>query len=195
MKKGEKKRGIRKYFTEALKYVSKSRNYIYAIVVLFVISAFVGFAFPEKFTFFDEILKKIIEKTEGLGWLDLIVFIFKNNLQSAFWGIASGAVFGIFPILSGAINGTVLGYVMNLVFAKNGIGEFWRILPHGIFELPAIFIALGLGVRLGMFVFAKEKMKELKRRAYNSLLVLVFIILPLLVIAAIIEGTLIILYK
>ena len=35
--------------------------------------------------------------------------------------------------------------------------DLFRLLPHGIFELPAIFISLGLGLRFGMFIFQKEK--------------------------------------
>ncbi|MEI6731787.1 MAG: stage II sporulation protein M, partial [archaeon] len=73
--------------------------------------------------------------------------------------------------------------------------SFWKIVPHGIFELPAIFVSLGLGIKLGAFVFGPERKKEFVRRALASLKVFVYVVLPLLIIAAIIEGMLIFLYK
>ena len=73
--------------------------------------------------------------------------------------------------------------------------SLWKILPHGIFELPAVFIALGIGIKLGMFIFQKKKLESLKNYSINSLRVFLLIILPLLVIAGIIEGTLIFLLK
>jgi stage II sporulation protein M len=70
-----------------------------------------------------------------------------------------------------------------------------NLLPHGIFELPAIFISFGMGLKFGTFLFYKEKMKKFAEFFSNSLRVFVFVILPLLVIAAIIEGSLIFLLK
>ena len=106
-----------------------------------------------------------------------------------------GVFFGIYPIIGIIGNGVVLGYVFSLVIAEEGIVSLWKILPHGIFELPAIFIALGLGLKLGGFVFADKgkKFKELKKRFYQSVNAFLMVILPLLVLAAIIEGILIVL--
>jgi len=64
-------------------------------------------------------------------------------------------------------------------------------LPHGIFELPAIIISFALGIKLGSFVFAKEPWAELRRFVINCIRIFFFIVIPLLVIAAIIEGILI----
>jgi stage II sporulation protein M len=89
------------------------------------------------------------------------------------------------------INGAVLGYVFSRVYVLYGASDFWRILPHGIFELPAIFIALGLGVKLGFFIFSGNIKQEFLRRFYYSFLVFLFVVVPLLIIAAIIEGLLI----
>ena len=71
----------------------------------------------------------------------------------------------------------------------------WRIFPHGIFELPAVFISLGLGLKLGTFIFQRNKLKAFAEFFWNSLRVFLFIVLPLLIIAAIIEGSLIFLLE
>jgi stage II sporulation protein M len=85
----------------------------------------------------------------------------------------------------------VVGYVYSKAASVGGYGIIWQLLPHGIFELPAIFISLGLGVKLGMFVFEKDKKKAFIERLRKSFFVFLTIVLPLLVIAAIIEGLLI----
>jgi stage II sporulation protein M len=70
-----------------------------------------------------------------------------------------------------------------------------KLLPHGIFELPAIILALAFGLRTGMFIFSKKPELEFRYRIKNALRVFVFVIVPLLVIAAIIETSLIFLIK
>ncbi|MAG28003.1 hypothetical protein CMI47_20955 [Candidatus Pacearchaeota archaeon] len=186
---------ISKYYKEAWEYVKESQKYIYFVILLFVLFGVLGAVFSEQLTFIDEILKELLEKTEGLSTMGLVSFIFFNNIQSAFMGLLIGVVFGIFPVLVAITNGVVLGYVLQRTAEVAGVLQFWRLLPHGIFELPAIFISLGLGIKLGMFVFAKKKLEELKKRVYNSLMVFFLIVLPLLIVAAIIEGLLIGLFK
>jgi uncharacterized membrane protein SpoIIM required for sporulation len=64
--------------------------------------------------------------------------------------------------------------------------------PHGIFEFPAIVISLGFGLRLGMFVFSKNVKEEFFKRSEQGIKVFIFLVLPLLFIAALIEAALII---
>ena len=78
-----------------------------------------------------------------------------------------------------------------LAINLEGGASLLKLLPHGIFELPAIFIALGIGLKLGTFPFQKEPEKSLKRFLGNSIRVFLLIVLPLLLIAGIIEGLLI----
>jgi len=183
------------YFFDSLSYLKESINYVYFIFSLFIVSGLVGFFFSGSFSFIEGFLRELIQRVEGMGAFDLVAFIFYNNATSALYGLFLGIFLGIFPLVNAITNGIVLGYVMESVWEISGFSDFWRILPHGIFELPAIFIALGLGVKLGFFVFAKNKRAELNKRLFNSLLVFVFIVIPLLVIAAIIEGLFIAFYN
>ena len=139
----------------------------------------------------NDMIRELLLKTEGKGALGLMWFIFSNNISSAFFAIFLGFFIGLFPIINSLINGLVLGYVLALTWQASGILSFWRLLPHGIFELPAIFISIGLGIKFGTFIFAKQKKEEFIYRFYNSLKVFFMVVLPLLVIAAIIEGLLI----
>ncbi|MEW6213944.1 MAG: stage II sporulation protein M [Nitrospirota bacterium] len=59
----------------------------------------------------------------------------------------------------------------------------WTLIPHGIFELPAIFVAWGLGIWRGVWMFRKDKDQTFKERANKAYRVFFAFILPLLIIA------------
>ncbi|MBC8434888.1 stage II sporulation protein M [archaeon] len=131
---------------------------------------------------------------EGKNLPETISLIFINNFRTGLSSILLGIIFGILPLISAIFNGYVVGFVINLVVAEEGFLVLWRLLPHGIFEIPAVLISMGLGLRIGLGLFKKNSKKLLKRNFNESLKVFFVIVLPLLIIAAIIEGTLIFLF-
>jgi stage II sporulation protein M len=187
------KLSLKKQLNEAKKYVKESREQIYVIIALFFVSAVLGYVFSERLGFIEELLRQIISQIEGLNGVEITAFILQNNIKSAFFGMLFGFFFGIFPIFNAVGNGLVLGYVSNLVVAEAGFLSLWALIPHGIFELAGVFIALGMGLKLGGFLFVKKgkRFGELKRRLYEGFNAFLLIVIPLLVIAAIIEGILI----
>jgi stage II sporulation protein M len=187
-RKKEKGKGL---YIESWEYVIESRNYVYAAAVLFFVSSLIGYVFWQDFVFIDKLLENLVSQIEGLNARGLILFIFQNNLQSAFLAFIFGLALGIFPIFNAITNGVVLGYVVSRVSETAGFNILLNLLPHGIFELPAIFIALGLGMKWGMFVLSKEKLREFKRRFLKGAIVFLTIVIPLLMIGAVIEGLLI----
>ncbi len=178
-------------YRTARNYLYESRIYFFSIFALFIVSAIIGFIFSSYFSFLDTFLRELVAQTTNLNGGQLISFIFLNNLESSFIGLFFGIIFGIIPVFVTLINGTIVGYVLARSWENSGITEFWRLFPHGIFELPAVFISLGLGVKLGGFVFTRNRQTTLLRRFYNSAVVFVLIVLPLLAIASVIEGVLI----
>lgn len=180
-------------YRRSWKYVVESRNFIFIIIGIFLVFSLIGFFIrpPEEIeAWIIDTIRELIEKTQGMSGIELIQFIFFNNLLSSFSGIALGIFLGTMPVFSAIVNGYILGYVASASVKTAGAGILWRLFPHGIFELPAVFISFGLGLRLGIFIFQKKKM-SFKYHIINSLKVFLLIVVPLLVIAAIIEGTLI----
>ncbi len=185
-------------YKNSWKYVKESRTFIYFIAGIFLIFLLIGFFVPAPEVLYDRIMsyiRELLTKTENMSQLELIWFIISNNLVSTFFGIVFGVALGIFPVFNSVTNGYMLGFVSSISVENGGFLTLWKILPHGIFELPAVFISLGLGARLGTFVFQKEKAKSFKNYLINSLRVFLLIILPLLIIAGIIEGILMMLIK
>jgi len=197
MKKTKKgKFDIFEEYKKSLDYIKKSKNFIFAIIGIFFLFVLVGFFIPPPEIIYNEIIKfmqQLIETTKGMSASELIGFIISNNTKSTFFGVLLGTFFGIFPIISAIANGYMLGFVSAASVHSEGIFSLWKLLPHGIFELPAVFISLGLGLKLGTFIFQRDKIKNLKEYTINSFKVFFLVIIPLLVIAGIIEGTLMVL--
>ncbi|MCX6749337.1 MAG: stage II sporulation protein M [Candidatus Pacearchaeota archaeon] len=193
-KQNKKSSFFKRGFQESWNYIKESRNFIYSIIFIFLLFALIGFFLPAPAILEQKILEfieELLKETQGMSSSELISFIFFNNLQSSFLGMIFGIFLGIFSVLTTLANGYVIGFVAAKTVESSGISVLWRLLPHGIFELPALFISLGLGLKLGSFVFRKKKLETLKQYLKESAKVFLFIIIPLLIIAAIIEGSLI----
>jgi len=185
---------LKKAYKDSWQYIKESKGFIYFIVGIFFIFMLIGFFVPasEEITkIILDFIKKLLEQTSGMSQSELIGFIFLNNLQSSFFGLIFGIVLGIFPVFVAILNGYVLGFVGAMSVKAGGNLVLLKLLPHGVFELPAIFISLGLGLKMGSFIFRKEKGEFFRNCFWNSLRVFLFVVIPLLIIAAIIEGSLI----
>jgi stage II sporulation protein M len=197
----KRKRGIKKRtnffkrtYSEIWNYLRESKIFILITIFLFLVFVLIGFVVPipsELQGIILEYISNLLEQTQEMSFLELIVFIFLNNLKSAFFGMIFGMFFGIFPVIATLINGYFLGYVSCISVKTQGALSLLNLLPHGIFELTAIFIALGLGLKFGTAIFRKNSDKSFTNFFINSMKVFIFVVLPLLIIAAIIEGCLI----
>ncbi len=199
-----KKRAKKKNFSlvqeyrNSWRYVKESKTFIYFITGIFLIFLLIGFFIPAPEILYDTIMnyiRELLGRTENMSQLELIWFIISNNVTTTFLGIVFGVALGIFPVFNTVTNGYMLGFVSSISVDNGGFLSLWKVLPHGIFELPAVFIALGLGAKLGTFLFQKDKIGSFKEYLINSLKVFLLIIIPLLIIAGIIEGTLMVLIK
>lgn len=188
----KKNKSLKKFYSERLKFLKESKRYIFSISLVFLFFALVGYFFP---VFFEdkimELIKQLLEKFIGLNLEQTILMIFLNNLQASFFSMVFGIAFGILPLFSAVVNGYLVGFVAEKAVAEGGILVLWRLFPHGIFELPAVLISMGLGLKIGFEVFKKKAEKSLKRNLIESWKLFYSVVLPLLVIAAIIEGTLV----
>jgi len=193
-RKKRKRNFLKNNYIKSWEYIKESKNFIYATIIIFLFFVLIGFFIPAPDIVEEQILnfiKELIEKTSGMSKEELIKFIFLNNLQSSFLGMILGTFLGVFPIIMAITNGYLLGFVASMSVESGGGLILLKLLPHGIFELPAIFISFGLGLKLGTFIFQKKKLESFKKYFWNSLRVFLFIIIPLLIIAGIIEGSLI----
>lgn len=181
-------------YKKSWKYIKESKKFIYLSIGIFSFFLFIGYFIPAPEFISKEIMKffrEIIEQIQDMSQYEIIEFIISNNVRGSFLIILFGVLFGLFPIISTISNGYLLGFSALLAVKSGGILAIWNIFPYGIFELPAIFISLGIGIKLGTFIFQKKKLDSFVNYLINSLRIFLLIIVPLLIIAGIIEGTLI----
>ncbi|WP_134684459.1 stage II sporulation protein M [Brevibacillus migulae] len=117
--------------------------------------------------------------------------IMVNNMQVAMLAFVSGITFGLFTLYLLLYNGLIIGALAALFLHAGKTYEFWAyILPHGIIELTAIFIAGGAGLYMGyrMLVPGRFSRKHQLLQAAKESAQLLLGTLPLFVIAGVIEG-------
>ena len=181
-KRGKKKFDLKDQYQQSWEYIKESRNFIYVILVIFLLFIFIGAFIPapeflEKQIF--EFIEELLRKTAGMSQGELISFIFLNNIQSSFFGMILGIIFGIFSMITSILNGYLLGFVSSRAAYEEGIFVLWRLLPHGIFELPALLLSTGLGLKLG-FPFIHRYFKYYWKRKNMFALLGVFFLIPII---------------
>ncbi|MGH1393702.1 MAG: stage II sporulation protein M [Trichormus sp.] len=114
-----------------------------------------------------------------------------NNIKVSFAAVAGGITAGALTTYIMVFNGLLIGAIATLVGQNNLAYPFWAfVFPHGALELPAIFFAGGAGLLLAKAILFPGKYRRgdaLKFYAGQAVQ-LVFGIVPMLIIAGIIEG-------
>ncbi|HNZ88034.1 MAG TPA: stage II sporulation protein M [Methanofastidiosum sp.] len=147
---------------------------------------------PEIIDSFVDQFKEMFGPISELSPFQLFLTIFYVNTRTSFLIMMLGALLGIFPFISLWLNGTILGILFGKYIAEGGnyLGFMMGILPHGIIEIPAIIIAASQGFRLGKEVVSPptglNRSEAIKLNITKGIKLFV-LILPLLLIAAVIE--------
>ena len=164
-----------------------------AFLVLVVLSYIAGRLFPEIpatiLTYFNEVVADsgIVRDDGSFSALAL----FGNNLRAMVLSTLYGFIpFLYLPALSMGVNAILLGMVASSV---NGQWLLLAagILPHGIFELPALCLSLAAGLCLCQNInryIRKNEKGIMKPLLLNILRVTGLVVIPLLVFAAIMES-------
>jgi uncharacterized membrane protein SpoIIM required for sporulation len=165
-------------------------GFLYGLGATLLDSAFVPLVVP------PDLIRKV---EEGKVWFDSILSvsplassrIMTNNISVSFLAFAFGMTFGLGTLYLMVFNGLMLGALAGLCHTHNLDIPFWSfVLPHGVIELTAIFMAGGAGFLLATALFApgdlprKEALIGRARQAGRLALGCV----PLLVVAGLVEG-------
>lgn len=166
--------------------LSEARAYIFLSLFLFLAGAVIGFYWPARFEGLLAAIEQLATRLQESSTPGIIATIFLQNASSAFLAIWLGLILGLLPLVGAVTNGILLGMI--LAVTGGGLPAVLSLIPHGIFELPAIFIAWGVGIWRGMWLFQPERKTAYKDRARKAYFIFLTLILPLLIIAAVIEG-------
>jgi uncharacterized membrane protein SpoIIM required for sporulation len=132
-------------------------------------------------------------------WTDSVVSIapaassgiMTNNITVSFFAFIYGLTGGIFTVLLLVFNGVLLGAVGTACWLGDMSLPLWSfVAPHGVLELPAIFIAGGAGLRLAqglLFPGLLSRQDSLAKAGGEGVRLLMGTV-PILVVAGLIEG-------
>ncbi|NJK40998.1 MAG: stage II sporulation protein M [Acaryochloridaceae cyanobacterium SU_2_1] len=145
----------------------------------------------------SEIINLVQEK--GELWMGSIVgveplassAIMRNNISVTFSTFAGGALAGLPTLYILWNNGIHIGAIATLVGQNKLAYPFWAfVMPHGALELPAIFLAGGAGLLVARgIVFPGRYQRLVSLKIYaGKAIQLMFGVVPMLVIAGVIEG-------
>jgi uncharacterized membrane protein SpoIIM required for sporulation len=134
-----------------------------------------------------ELWTKSIVGTEPLASSSIT----QNNISVTFSAFAGGMLAGLGTAYIMGFNGLLIGTVATLVSQNNLAYPFWAfVLPHGSLELPAIFLSGGAGLCLaqGLVFPGQYKRLDALKISGGKAIQLMFGVVPMLVLAGMIEG-------
>jgi len=135
----------------------------------------------------SEWLEKVLQRKPGFARLFLLIFCF--NATSLFASFVSGFA-GILPFLFAFWTGLNVAVITFTVAGRLGLATVF-LNPVALFELPAAWIALAVGMTLGLEVVSPMLGVRLAALFGRLVGVYLFVVLPLLLVAGLIEAAMI----
>jgi uncharacterized membrane protein SpoIIM required for sporulation len=117
--------------------------------------------------------------------------IMTNNISVCFVTFAGGILAGLFTVFEMLMNGFMMGVIGVACFEANMSNPLWSfVAPHGVLELPAIFISGGAGLLLarGLLFPGLLPRRDSLSQAGSKSARLMFGIIPTLIVAGTIEA-------
>lgn len=123
-----------------------------------------------------------------------VFMLILNNIRASFVSVALGIIpFLFLPLFSLLLNAAIIGALFAIISIGGGsfVTVFAGLIPHGIFEIPALIIAMSLGIYL-----CKELVMKFMEKRKNERIGTVFkdiarfficTVIPLMLIAGFIE--------
>ena len=176
--------------------------YSLAATALFLLGGFVGLFLSaidpgfERFILSGEMMDTIERRemwTHGILAMKPLASsaIMTNNIAVALGAGATGMLAGIGPVYMMLFNGLMIGVVGSACFRTGMSVALWSfVAPHGVLELPAIFIAGGAGLLLGrgiLFPGVLPRRDSIAEAGGDAVRLLLGVV-PLLVVAGLVEG-------
>ena len=178
----------RAYLHRLLPYISASLTLFAAGMVLGLV---VIYRIPGMADRFADTLANFIQMFSAMPPWKLTAAIFVNNAVKTLVAILLGTVLGFVPGIFLLANGMALGVALSLSIQARGVWlSLVAILPHGVLELPAVFLGTSIGLMLGV-----QTIKRLRRQLEppsrselaSALRFYCTVIVPLLLLAALVE--------
>lgn len=200
---------VRHFYSYEFPHVfRKNLQYIFTAFMIFIIAAlYSGMVVVRDPGVADTIVPSSVSAIESISerhigtkdWMPrearpiISAEIIGNNIRVSVFAFVSGIIFCIPTLYIVFQNGLFLGVIGGAIVTKGphiALGFYSFVAPHGVFELPAIFIAAGAGLLLGWKLLCPGiySRKDAMRLAGRDAFVLVVGVASMLLIAGLIEA-------
>ncbi len=181
---------LTRYLWEALETVIDAKYCILVASLVYCAAVAIGWRYAGFFSWLQTPIVEFTAQFSDLEALGFIIKIFSNNAVAVYITMCLVSIFGLLPLLSATLNGVVVGWVIAQASVSLNIGDVnpLALVPHGIFEWPAMMMGWGVGIWKGLgyrWAPIREGYGARFKRVNKSFFVLV---IPLLIAAAIVEG-------
>jgi stage II sporulation protein M len=172
------------------------KPYILILAIIFSAAFLAGMLAPSSTKEgLTNVFQDVVGNYRGLAGGKLFFTLLLHNVMATIFVLISGVIVGIIPTFAIGANGFLLGVVYRQAAEVVGYSKAaLKVLPHGVFELPALLIAASYGLWLGVTVVRRIRGKESTllridiEHAFRRYFAIVF---PLLIVAAGVETALI----
>jgi stage II sporulation protein M len=179
----------------------KQVSYVRGLAPLFVLclfgfgfSMFAGYYLGESISF--DLFESIMEGFPDVADFDFLQILFTlvyHNVTASLLWMVLGVLGGLPSLFFAVFNGFVAGYISYVAALSIGVGGVVAtLLPHGVFELPAVLLSSAAGLGLGYALINRLRGRgSLRAEFVKALRLFITKVFPLFVIAGTIESILI----
>ena len=172
------------------------KPYFLILILIFAASFLAGTVAPSSIRQqMTEMFQVVVGNFRGLAGGMIFFNILVQNVMATIFVVISGVIVGIIPTFAIGSNGFGLGVLYRQASEVSGYSKAaLKILPYGVFEIPALLIAASYGLWLGVIAVRRMRGKEgtlLRFHIEHAFRRYFAVVFPLLIIAAAIETALI----
>jgi stage II sporulation protein M len=169
------------------------RWWLFTTISLFIVGLWFGVftynSIPSSFSTETSDLQKMSEFIVSLPQPAMMAAIFFKNLLAVAASIVLSPIVLLVPVMTLLVNGWLIGLLSGAVIHQQSFGYLLAgLLPHGIFELPALFIGEAVAFTVGVAVIKalfKNKTIDLKASIKRQMRFMIPIVILFAVAAAI----------
>ena len=179
---------VRKLFSESLTTIHAAKYCILIALIIYICASATGRLYSGSLPLLKEQGKELAERFMAMNAFSFISIVFIKNSIAIYITTCIISLWGFFPALAAIVNGLFLGWAIAYASPASYSGIAIMLVPHGVFEWPAVIIGWGVGMWKGLGYRFSSKGLTYKERFKKANIVYFTVILPLLFVAAVIEG-------
>ncbi|MFW5730585.1 MAG: stage II sporulation protein M [Desulfonatronovibrionaceae bacterium] len=175
-------------FQQGIRIVIRCRHYILWAGLIYSAGVAAGFVYKDNLDFMQAGFQELVDKFAGLNAYEFILKIFLHNLMAGYLAMCFVVVWGLVPMGLAFFNGMMVGWFAGFADHLSLYELALMLVPHGLFEWPAMFIAFGVGTWRGLGPAVSHEQAGWLMRWKKAHLAYFTVVVPLLLAAAVVEG-------